>query len=251
MSVFEDGTAQTQDNSQVEQKAVETQDSFVKKLVEARGEQWSDPEVIAKGKLESDRYITDLERQLSELREDLAKNKAAEELLAKVTGQGETVSQSQSKPKNNNEDGSTDANTTSEVDINDLVEKALAQREANQKVQSNLQRVNQALEETFGTDAKDVVSQKATDLGLSMERMQEIAKESPDAFMALLGQPKREGGFAKESTVNTINTKPNSGEKNWNYFQDLRRTNPNKYYTPSVQNELAQARQALGDRFYN
>ncbi len=69
MSVFTEGTA-TEQTTQPEQQTTETtppQDSFVAKLVEAKGENWKDPEVLAKGKLEADNYISELERQLNQM----------------------------------------------------------------------------------------------------------------------------------------------------------------------------------------
>jgi hypothetical protein len=62
--VFTEGTA-TEQTTQPEQtqEATPPQDSFLSKLVEAKGENWSNPEVLAKGKLEADSYIQTLETQ--------------------------------------------------------------------------------------------------------------------------------------------------------------------------------------------
>jgi hypothetical protein len=67
--------SQTTDQTQAEQQVQETppQDSYLQKLVETKGENWKDPEVLAKGKLEADGYIKNLEAQLEEMREDLKK----------------------------------------------------------------------------------------------------------------------------------------------------------------------------------
>ena len=73
--VFTDNTATTQEDQNNETQAQETpsQESFLDKLVQAKGENWKDPEVLAKGKLEADGYIKNLEDQLSQMREDLKK----------------------------------------------------------------------------------------------------------------------------------------------------------------------------------
>ena len=83
MSVFTEGAATTQ-STQTEQVTTETsppQESFVAKLVEAKGENWNNPEVLAKGKLEADGYIQQLESQLTQMREDLGKQDYAQKLL--------------------------------------------------------------------------------------------------------------------------------------------------------------------------
>jgi hypothetical protein len=62
-------------------EATPTTESFVAKLVETRGENWSDPEMIAKGKIEADNHIAELERQIAEMREDLSKQDYSKSLL--------------------------------------------------------------------------------------------------------------------------------------------------------------------------
>jgi hypothetical protein len=37
----------------------------------------------------------------------------------------------------------------------------------------------------------------------------------------------------------------------WNSFESLRRSDPKKYYTPTVQNKLFKARQDKGQAFYS
>ena len=67
-----DNTATTQEDQNNENQGQETpqQESFLDKLVQAKGENWKNPEVLAKGKLEADGYIKNLEDQLSQMRED-------------------------------------------------------------------------------------------------------------------------------------------------------------------------------------
>ena len=73
--VFTDGTAtaQTEQNAEQMQQETTPSESYLQKLVEAKGENWKDPEVLAKGKLEADGYIKTLEEQLAQMREDLKK----------------------------------------------------------------------------------------------------------------------------------------------------------------------------------
>jgi hypothetical protein len=70
MSVFDQTTGQETGNAPAPAEATPTTESFVAKLVQERGEQWSDPEAIAKGKIEADQHIKNLETQLAEMRKD-------------------------------------------------------------------------------------------------------------------------------------------------------------------------------------
>lgn len=254
MSVFEQAetTQQTEEKSQSEETTLTEEESYLKKLVEERGEKWSDPEVIAKGKYEADKYITDLERQLKEMREDLSKQDYAKTLLDTLQGKaGESTSP---KPEEVKEGGTVEQNTTEETsDLESLVEEAIRKREAQQTVTQNLKQVDETLEKAYGTEASKVVQEKSKELGMSLQRLQEIASESPSAFMRLIGdaQVSTPSPSAPKSSVNSqAETFSKSGEKNWEYFQNLRRTNPKQYYSPKTQNEMFQNRERLGDRFY-
>lgn len=101
MSVFDDNQAVAND-TQVAPAEGQTQADYVKQLAEARGEKWTDPQVIAKGKLEADEHITNLEKQLAEMRDDLAKNSYAEQVLEALKNKDGTPHREPSEPNNNN-----------------------------------------------------------------------------------------------------------------------------------------------------
>jgi len=255
-NVFEQAaTEQQAEGNQAEGQTFETEESYVKKLVEAKGEKWQDPEIIAKGKVEADNYIAELQRELEELRGDLTKNEYAKTLLETLQGKAEapTSSNSAEAQQKENEGSAADQNTTGDAgDLESLVEETIRKREQQQTAKQNLDQVQETLEKAYGTEASKVVQQRANELGMSLDRLQEIATESPSAFMRLVGDsPAVEKNPVPSSSVNTTAAFNQSSERNWNYYQDLRRTNPKQYYSPKVQNALVQDRQRLGDRFYS
>lgn len=253
--VFTDGTAtaQTEQNAEQTQQETTPSESYLQKLVEAKGDNWKDPEVLAKGKLEADGYIKTLEEQLAQMREDLKK----QEYQAQVIEQLQNKAADSTAAKNGvpNDNGSAEAqNTTgnlSEEDLKSLVEKTLAQREKETSVKQNLSQVDKALDDMFGTEALSVVQKKAQELGMSIERMQDIAAESPNAFFALIGEkPKQPMNPMIQGSVRTegVNMQA-SAERDWSYYQKLRRENKNLYYTPKIQQQLMEDKMRLGDKF--
>jgi hypothetical protein len=253
--VFTDGTAtaQTEQNAEQTQQEATPQESYLQKLVEAKGDNWKDPEVLAKGKLEADGYIKTLEEQLAQMREDLKK----QEYQAQVIEQLQNKAADSTAAKNGvpNDNGSAEAqNTTgnlSEEDLKSLVEKTLTQREKETSVKQNLTQVDKALDDMFGTEALSVVQKKAQELGMSIERMQDIAAESPNAFFALIGEkPKQPMNPMIQGSVRTegVNMQA-SAERDWSYYQKLRRENKNLYYTPKIQQQLMEDKMRLGDKF--
>ncbi len=255
--VFTDGAATTQTEQTNEATGQETQpqESFLDKLVQAKGENWKDPEVLAKGKLEADGYIQSLEEQIAQMREDLKKQEYQSQILEQLQNKAtDTTAVNNGEPNNNN--GSVDTQDTTgavnEETLKSLVEQTLTQREKDNSVKQNLTQVDQELMNTFGTEAAATVQKKAEELGMSMDRLRDIASESPTAFFTLIGTPKQLSNPMVQGSVRTegVNMQVSS-ERNWAYYQKLRRENRNEYYSPKVQQQLLQDKMRLGDKFGN
>jgi hypothetical protein len=249
-----DSTATTQENQNNETQGQETpqQESFLDKLVQAKGENWRDPETLAKGKLEADGYIKTLEDQLSEMREDMKKQDYQAQILEQLQNKAaESTTANTVEPNNNgsiNEQNTT--GVVNEETLKSLVEQTLTQREKDNTVQQNLTQVDMELDKSFGTEATATVEKKAKELGMSMERLRDIAAESPSAFFTLIGEPQKTFNPMVSGSVRTegVNMQASS-ERNWEYYQKLRRENRNLYYTPKVQQQMFADQQRLGDKF--
>ena len=252
--VFTDNTATTQDNQNNEnqEQATPIQESFLDKLVQAKGENWRDPETLAKGKLEADGYIKNLEDQLANMREDMKKQDYQSEILTQLQNKATETSAVNPEVPNDNTSVNTQ-NTTgavNEEDLKSLVEKTLNQRELQAKVQTNLELVDKELEGIFGTEAKAQIEKKATELGMSIDRLRDIAAESPNAFFALIGENKRPVDPIVSGSVRTegVSMQP-STERNFDYYQKLRRENRNLYYSAKTQQQMFEDKARLGDKF--
>jgi hypothetical protein len=239
MSVF--------DGNQPGKEGAETDDgnqSYVEALVKERGEQWKDPEVIAKGKREADKHIAELNKQLEELKTQSESGKKIEDLLAKMEEATKSKTTSESDTKT----------SVSEDDIQSLVEQTLTKRQQEERYKSNLEQVDSQLAEAFGDEAGSVVQKKAQELGMSMDKLKEIAAESPNAFLALVGEKPKEGqSMRTDSTIRTegLNTDSSRGKRNNAYYQELRRKEPRTFNTAAIQNQMIEDRMKLGDAFYN
>ena len=249
MSIFNE-----QPETQPQEQAPETnQESFVAKLAAERGDKWNDPEVIAKGKLEADTHIVELERQLEEMREDLGKQDYASKLLEQL--QGKAPDPTKDPVVSKNDGGTTTEHTTPEISedvLKSLVEKTLTERESASTKQQNVDVVTQKMTEMYGTDAPTIINRKAEELGITKDRMEELASESPSAFLTLIGQP----GVATpvnltRGTVNTNGMGQASSERDFSYYQNMRRENRSGYYTPTMQKQMMADKVRLGDRFGN
>lgn len=235
MSLFnEDTSATTQENT-----TNEANQGFLDLLVKTKGESFKDVEVLAKSKLEADNYIEQLKAQLKEQEymENLKK-----EILEKASGTAQTPAAVTTDPKEN---------TSPKVDdIESLIEQKLAKRQAEDIAKTNLKQVEEALNQTYGQEAKTVLDRKAAELGMTKERMAQIASESPAAFLKLVEAKAVDVTSSVRSTVNTQALGQNTGVKNFKYFEELRKKNPKLANDPTYYSEMFQARKALGNDFY-
>lgn len=224
---------------------------WLAKIVEVKGEAFKDPQVLAKSKLESDKFIGELQRQVEELRTELSKEEYAKKLLNELQGRRQDPNANLA-PK----DGETKPSDTkpelSEDVIKRLVEQTLTQREQSNTSTQNTRLVQEKLQEKYGTEAKAHIEKKAQELGMSFERLSSLAAESPTAFMTLIGEPQPEYKPLVNGTVNTSSAQySNAAEKDWNYYQNLRRTNKTLYFDPKTQQQMLKDKMRLGDRFGN
>lgn len=246
--LFEDQTT-GQDGDQTKQ--TQTQEDWLAKIVEVKGEAFKDPQVLAKSKLESDNYIKQLESQLTDLRTELSKEEAAKKLLAELQSRRQDPN-ANSVPKQGETNPSDTKPVLSEDEIQRLVEETLSKREQANSAQQNAKMVQDQLTQKYGTEAKVHVEKKAQELGMSFERLSALAAESPSAFMTLIGEPKTEFKAPVQGTINTAaGNYSNPSERNWDYYQNLRRTNKTLYFNPKTQQQMMQDKMRLGDRFGN
>ena len=246
--LFEDQT-KGQDGNQTQQ--TQTQEDWLAKIVEVKGEAFKDPQVLAKSKLESDNYIKQLESQLTDLRTELSKEDTAKKLLAELQSRRQDPN-ANSVPKQGETNPSDTKPELSEDVIQRLVEETLSKREQANSAQQNAKMVQDQLTQKYGTEAKAHVEKKAQELGMSFDRLSALAAESPSAFMTLIGEPKTEFKAPVQGTINTAaGNYSNPSERNWDYYQNLRRTNKTLYFNPKTQQQMMQDKMRLGDRFGN
>lgn len=223
------------------------------------------PEDLARGKLESDIFIDHLKKENSEMRDELQKRLTLEEALKTK----ETAPEVLEAPKVSKEADQTDESSKTPdaaenkgENIADVVRQILQEEMTNQQRTSNLDKVGSRLIETYGDSekSKERMIKFAEDLNVPVDYLVDIASRSPKAFYNLVGlEAGSEGKSAPlSSSVNpeavrdqrsadNSNTRPGT----YKYYEELRKTNPRRYFTPEVQNEMFKARIKEGDSFYN
>lgn len=147
----------------------------------------------------SQSHISKLESELAELREEVAKRKAASELLEEFKS---------SRPNA--------ATTAGEIDpdkIAQLVEHVVSKKEQEKTALSNLKSVVEVFKSTYGAEAEKHYNQLASENGFTVAQFNQLASQSPSMIVKLAGinKPAAPSTFGKvQSDVNTTTMPSNT-----------------------------------------
>ena len=204
------------------------------------GKKFKTVEDLAKGKQESDQYISKLESQLKE--QDYAKQlleqlKPTEEPKTEE-GKEKTVS----SESNNNQ-------LTTDV-VKELIQSTLQETQQATTISQNLVTVDKQLEALYGTEADNKVKERAAQVGMSFDQMKEMAGNTPAAFFALMGEaPKPESNPVVNQGSIDMNINQ-SQSMNFAYFQKMKREDPTRWYSRENQMLMAKEAEKQGSDFY-
>jgi hypothetical protein len=142
---------------------------------------YSSVDEALKGAAHAQTYIQELTEKLNKLeaestqyKTELEKRQSVEETLARLT-----ASQDQGKEATASPQG------LDEGKVQQLIQQQLTATQQAAIASENVKTVNDKLVAQFGDKAGEQVQSKAKELGLSVERLQEMSKESPKAVLQL------------------------------------------------------------------
>jgi len=204
------------------------------------GKKFKTVDDLARGKVEADAHIDQLQNELSGLRAELDKRLKAAEQLEQLKNELKQRQDAPTQPR---------ATTTPELsasDIEALVERTITARERNRSASQNIEESNDRAIKHYGSAeaANKAVKAIAAEQKISIEKLKEIAAESPTAFTRMLGiegapQVQAVGSFVQPSAGVPDKEHGSAQQKpgTYEFAENVRRTDPRKYWDPKFQNE--------------
>jgi hypothetical protein len=216
------------------------------------------PAELIEAKAHSDYHIKTLEANNAEIRKMYAE--AKDELTAKAKWD-EYLDRLNSNKPINDQVAQTQANevktepTLDLMKIEELVQKKIQETEARKRETENFNKVQSKLHERFGDNYATVLQEQQNSLGLSKDEINSLAKKSPEAFFRVLGlndQPSGDG-FVSPPRNNQRNNSfaPKTEVRDFNYYQNLKKTDPKLYLDPKIQVQMEKDALAMGMDFFN
>lgn len=240
-------------DDQANQTGSQQQEDFVKRIVEEKGEQWQDPQFIAKGYVASQEHITKLQLELKAMQEKVSGEDYMKKVLEQIEASKTPAVGEQASVTSNGTATQTDQSGVTMEQIKELVKETLTSEERTKTAQQNIRDADAKLTELFGTEAAATVEKRRQELGLDKANLMKLAEESPTAFLTLIGvPPKKETNQVVGSTLNTEGSFNQSSERNFAFYQKIRKDNPSLYKSAKVQNQMVEDRIKLGEgKFYS
>ena len=225
-------------------------ESIVDQLV-GEGKKFATVEDLAKGKMESDAFISQLEGEAALKAEQLA-------ALDQGKSKEATIAELIQTMKDSNKQGTEGNNQMSEEDLSKKIREIMqGESEATTKESNRAKGIKAVLDKVNGNveAANSYVAERASQLHMSVEAITKLSEESPEAFHTLMetnvstGTPSVvsiQGGTPPADTQLVID-----GHKTKAYYDNLKKeVGASKYWTSSkIQGDYYKDAVALGDRF--
>ncbi len=204
------------------------------------GKKFKTVDDLVRGKVEADAFIERLKAEQEGLRAELDKRVSAEQQLEQLKNELKQRQEQPAQPK------TPTGSALTASDIEALVERTITSRERGRTSSQNIEEANSQAIRHFGTQdaAAKAVQAAAAKRGLSLQKLKEIAAESPSTFAELVGVPAAPaaptvGSFVQPSAGVPDNAHVSAQQKpgTYEYAENVRRTDPRKYWDKNFQNK--------------
>lgn len=229
--------------------------SFLEKYV-GEGKKYKSVEDLAKGYEHADKFIGELKGELGGIKDFVAAQfeKMADERTRNIEnhqpGDGGLEPKNPAAPPVNVE----------KEDLDARIAKALRDNDEQRVLKENSSYAEAVLVQHYGSkeEAVKAVQAKAVELGISGQFLADTAFRSPKALFNILGinpdeTPASPNTPAPRNDVNPRALDQRSGQPKpgtWAYYQNLRKTDSDRYWAREVQDQLMKDAMAAGDAFY-
>lgn len=241
------------------QLSVDPNKNYLEELV-GDGKKFKTVEDLARGKYEADLHVSlknrefdTLSKDYAKLREDYNAAPKLQEVLDKLLAGKDTSSSNNTQT---NEDNRTEqAFDPSKLDS--LVETKFHEIETKRKSQDNWNIVKDKLQEKFGDRFPDMLASQTQKLGLTADRVDDLARTSPSAFFKLMGlddtQTQDTFQSPPRTSQNATAFAPSTNKtRKWSDWRALQKTQPNLFSDSKAHNQMMADIKAIGEKaFYD
>lgn len=242
-----------ENTNQSDQPQIDQNKNYYEELV-GDDKKFKTVEDLARGKAEADMYIEHFKRTQDELRADY--NRLREEYnsgqsLKELIDQLKSNKESQNDITQNVPEDKSD--TLDLTKIEELVSNKLQAAKQQEKEEANFATVQSKLKEVYGDNYANALKQQISDLGLTADFVNDLARKHPQVLFRTLGidgHSQKETFQAPPASKNRSDPfAPNVAKRTWSYYEKMRKSNPTEYFNPKTQDQMFKDATSLGSAF--
>lgn len=242
-----------ENTDQGDQIQIDPNKNYLDELV-GEGKKFKTVEDLARGKAESDLYIEHFKKSQDELRQDYTKMREeynTGQSLKELINQLKSDQQSQDdRTQLVQEDKSANFDTAK---IEELIRSNILASKQQEKELENYNSVQSKLREVYGPNYVNTLQQQVTQLGLTTDFVNDLARKHPQVLLKTLGidGQRQHDTFQAPPTSSTRSDpfSPNVNKRTWSYYEKMRKAEPEKYFDPKTQDQMFKDATSLGDSF--
>jgi hypothetical protein len=217
------------------------------------GKKYKDNQAAGRALVEKDAFIERLKAEAHGLRQELNTRLKLEEVVDRISSTSKSPTSEQ--PPREPDNGQPASQLTPE-DVQKLVTQTLTDDAKATKRANNLAVVEEKLQEAFGPTFRRTVKAQAAKLGLGEEFLKNLAAEQPTAFLKLMEVEGREHSSVPTPPAPSVNSaalgfRPTQGVKRKSFYDSIKKQDPRRYWSPSVQNEMHNEALKQGQSFFD
>ena len=219
------------------------------------GKKFKDAAELAKAKATSDAFIEQLKAEQAELRKEyfaLREEYNARPALQELIDQLKNNTQHTSSDDTSANDDTTPA--LKPEDIESLVAKKLQEAEQTKQQEENYRTVQAKLKERYGENYVQLLENQISTLGLTKDFANDLARNHPQVFIKTFGldATPAQNNF-QAPPRGSVNPPMNNSnvKRDWNYYENMRKTDYQKYWDPKTQLQMIADKATLGEAFGN
>jgi len=236
-----------------DQPIVDPAKDYFAELV-GENKKFKDERALARGKYEADMFIEHKNREFDALREEYLRLREDYNSRAKL----EELVDQLSKPRQQSDHD--DTLTVSEnkpvfdpEQLGNIISSKVQEIEQGKKQEENFRLVQDKLRQRYGSNYDDVVKQQIEELGITRDRLNEMAKKEPKLLIRTLGLdrdiPQEQFQAPPRSQQRSDSFAPSLQKRTWAFYQKMKKEEPARYLDSKTQVQLMRDRAALGTEF--
>lgn len=240
-------------NSNDPASQIDPNKDYFEELV-GEGKKYADAKQAGKALVHKDLHIQRLETEHEGMRNDMLRMREELNAVPKLQELIEKLGTNSNNEQNlENVNQNTEKTAVDMQEVESLFAKKYDERKAQEQAEQNYNVSLSKLKSVHGDNYESTLKTQMDELGVTEEFVNNLARTNPNAFAKMFAQaaPRETFQAPPQSNRRSDSFAPSGAQKRDEaYYENLRQTKPDLYWSPKTQNQMHMDADKLGDAFF-